>query len=65
MSHVNKVKVEDTVTVATATIACDGSMAVGGHPRVYLNVAQRGQAWCPYCSKHFVLDRTAKLDHGH
>lgn len=65
MSHVNRIKVEDTVTVTTAVVACDGDMAVGGHPRVYLNVAARGQTWCPYCSKHFVLDPNAKLGHGH
>ena len=65
MSHINRVKVKDTVTVAAATVACDGNMAVGGHPRIYLNVAQHGQVACPYCSRHFVLDKTAKLGHGH
>ena len=65
MSQVNTVKVEESVTVAAATVACDGDMAVGGHPRVFLNVAQHGEVSCPYCSRHFVLDKNARLSHGH
>jgi uncharacterized Zn-finger protein len=47
----------ETVTVDTITVACDGDGGVGGHPRVYLNLAPRGKIECPYCSRFFVLRR--------
>ena len=28
------------------------------HPRVYLDVSKTGEATCPYCSNHFVLDNS-------
>lgn len=65
MSHVKPVKVTETVVVATPSIGCDGGGGRFGHPLVYLNVAQRGEVECPYCSRLYVLDKTAKLDHGH
>lgn len=64
MSHVKPVKVTETVVVATPSVACDGGERFG-HPRIYLNVAQRGEIACPYCSRLYVLDRNAKADHGH
>lgn len=64
MSHVSPVKVDKTVTVTTPTVACDGGPRFG-HPTIYLNVAQRGFAYCPYCSTRYELDANAKPDHGH
>ncbi len=67
MSHIAPAtpKVQETITVTTASVGCDGGGGRYGHPLVYLNVAQKGEARCPYCSRLYVLDRTAKLDHGH
>ena len=45
----------ETVTVDTTVVACDGGGGVGGHPRVYLNLAPAGSVECPYCSRFFVL----------
>ena len=56
----------ETVTVTTHRVACDGAgdirsaagvaAAALGHPRVYLEIDERGYVDCPYCEKHFVLD---------
>jgi uncharacterized Zn-finger protein len=61
---------QETVTVHTHRVACDGAgdirkqagfaAAALGHPRVYLEIDERGFVDCPYCDKRFVLD-----DHNH
>ena len=33
------------------------------HPRVFLDIAQTGDATCPYCSAHYVL--TGQVPKGH
>lgn len=47
----------DTVAVTTNDVACDGTGASGGHPRVWLHIdpATRDVV-CPYCSRRFVLE---------
>jgi len=49
----------ETVEVDRTEVACDGGGGVGGHPRVFLNLAPHGSVECPYCSKTFVLRDTA------
>jgi uncharacterized Zn-finger protein len=53
----------ETVYVDDTHVACDGGGGVGGHPRVYLNLAPSGAVECPYCSRNFVL-RAAADDRG-
>ena len=53
----------ETVYVDETHVACDGGGGVGGHPRVYLNLAPSGAVECPYCSRSFVL-RNPKGDRG-
>jgi uncharacterized Zn-finger protein len=50
----------ETVYVDLAEVACDGGGGVGGHPRVFLNLAPSGSVECPYCSRNFVLRRPAE-----
>ena len=58
--------VNDTVTVTTTTVACDGNKDTGGHPRVFLKLdAETHEAHCPYCSRTFKLDPNAKVSAGH
>ncbi len=45
----------ETVEVDSRVVACDGGGGVGGHPKVYLNLAGSGSVECPYCSRLFVL----------
>jgi NADH dehydrogenase (ubiquinone) Fe-S protein 6 len=57
---------QETVTVHTHRVACDGAGAIRstggfaasalGHPRVYLEIDERGFVDCPYCDKRFVLE---------
>jgi len=47
----------ETIYVTEMVVACDGGKL--GHPRVFLNLSPRGEATCPYCSRHFVLKAKA------
>lgn len=44
--------------VTSPRVACDGASEISpalGHPRVYLQIDERGFAECGYCDKRFVL----------
>lgn len=50
----------ETVTVKTRRVACDGASGIPGgaalgHPRVWLEIDERGYVDCGYCDKRFVL----------
>jgi len=55
----------ETVTTTSRRVACDGAgdirpgagyrPAALGHPRVWLEIDERGYADCGYCDKRFVL----------
>jgi NADH dehydrogenase (ubiquinone) Fe-S protein 6 len=59
----------ETVHTASARISCDGATGIRttggylpsalGHPRVWLEIDERGFIDCPYCDKRFVLDGEA------
>lgn len=34
------------------------------HPRVFLDIASKGEVSCPYCSAHYKLKEGGKV-HGH
>ncbi|CAA7619325.1 zinc-finger domain-containing protein [Magnetospirillum sp. SS-4] len=54
----------ETITVETASVACDGNAAAGlGHPRVYLDLTAHGEIVCPYCSVTYKLAADAKVGH--
>ena len=51
----------ETVTVKTRRVACDGATEIPGgvalgHPRVFLEIDEKGYVDCGYCDKRFVLD---------
>jgi uncharacterized Zn-finger protein len=48
----------EIITVADATVACDGGGGALGHPRVYLDVTA-GLIDCPYCGRRYVLKADA------
>jgi len=54
-------KALDTL-VETMRVSCDGGGGVGGHPKVYYDLDENGEAWCFYCSRHFIL-KGSKADH--
>jgi NADH dehydrogenase (ubiquinone) Fe-S protein 6 len=50
----------ETIRVTTPRIACDGATdapgsAALGHPRVWLQIDERGFADCGYCDRRFIL----------
>ena len=50
----------ETAIVFTSRVSCDGASQVRGgaalgHPRVYLEIDERGYVDCGYCDKRFVL----------
>ena len=45
-------------TVTTPRVACDGASEISaalGHPRVYLQIDEKGFVDCGYCDKRFIL----------
>ena len=47
----------ETIDVTDTTVACDGGSGPLGHPRVYLNLGDKGWVECPYCDRRFVLEQ--------
>ena len=48
----------ETQIVETRRVACDGATATPpglGHPRVYLQIDEKGYVDCGYCDKRFIL----------
>jgi len=48
----------ETFRTPTRRVACDGSGEVPaalGHPRVWLEIDEKGYADCSYCDRRFVL----------
>jgi len=53
-------KQPETLRVTTTRVSCDGASdipggAALGHPRIWLEIDERGHAECGYCDKRFVL----------
>ncbi len=51
--------------VESLKVYCDGGKGALGHPRVYLNLGDKGQVECPYCGHLFVLKEGAKISDAH
>jgi uncharacterized Zn-finger protein len=47
--------VPETSYVNSPRVACDGGSAALGHPRVYLQIDEKGFVECGYCDKRFIL----------
>jgi NADH dehydrogenase (ubiquinone) Fe-S protein 6 len=48
----------ETIRVNASRVACDGAgdiPAALGHPRVYLEIDEKGWVECGYCDRRFVL----------
>ncbi len=56
----------ETVLTTSRRVKCDGATDIPagsalGHPRVWLEIDERGWVDCPYCDRRFELED----DHGH
>lgn len=50
----------ETVRTSSSRVACDGASdipggAALGHPRVFIEIDEKGYADCGYCDRRFVL----------
>ena len=48
----------EIIRTAKARVACDGSGDIApalGHPRIWLEIDDKGYADCGYCDRRFVL----------
>ena len=48
----------ETTVVETARVRCDGATDIApalGHPRVWLEIDEKGYVDCGYCDRRFVL----------
>jgi len=50
----------ETTRVTTSRVACDGASEIPGgaalgHPRVWLEIDEKGYVDCGYCDRRFVL----------
>jgi uncharacterized Zn-finger protein len=58
-------KAPETVLTDSTRVSCDGASAIRsngafapsalGHPRIYLEIDEKGFAECGYCDRRFVL----------
>ncbi len=53
-------KINDTVTVNSAKVSCDGGEGALGHPRVFLNMGDKDSVQCTYCGRTFVRSADMK-----
>lgn len=61
----NPETVPESVIVKSRRVSCDGASdipggAALGHPRVWLEIDDRGYVDCGYCDRRFVLEGSAK-----
>ena len=54
----NPAQAPETALVTARRVACDGAAGLSialGHPRVWLEIDEKGYVECGYCDKRFVL----------
>lgn len=54
----NSVPPPETIRVTTRRVSCDGAGEITpalGHPRVWLEIDEKGYVECGYCDRRFVL----------
>ncbi|MET4807703.1 zinc-finger domain-containing protein [Limibacillus sp. MBR-115] len=61
----NQIEPPEVIEVQRVQVACDGGDDAMGHPRVYLNMGDKGFVECPYCDRRFVLKEGADASAGH
>ena len=49
----------ETIAVTAHRVACDGVGGALGHPRVWLELGEAGEAECGYCDRRVVLAKSA------
>jgi uncharacterized Zn-finger protein len=55
----------EVIQSESRTVGCDGGGGALGHPLVYLDMGEKSEITCPYCSQNFALKEGAKVSSGH
>ena len=55
------IEAPETIVTRSARVCCDGATDIAGgaalgHPRIWLEIDERGHIDCPYCDRRFVLE---------
>jgi uncharacterized Zn-finger protein len=45
----------EVIVVEDKKVRCDGEKGSSNHPLIYLNMGEKNEITCPYCSRHFKL----------
>ena len=45
----------EVIYVSQTRVACDGGDGALGHPRVFLNMGDKGLVDCGYCDRRYIL----------
>lgn len=61
----NQIEPPEVIEVERPQVVCDGGDDALGHPRVYLNMGDKGFVECAYCDRRFVLKEGAGASAGH
>lgn len=55
LQRASMIEPPETLRVETARVACDGDGGALGHPRVWLQIDEKGYVDCGYCDRRFIL----------
>jgi uncharacterized Zn-finger protein len=55
----------EIITVTSFRIACDGGGGPLGHPRVFMTMTKDDSVDCPYCGRHYMLDKNTHTTDAH
>jgi uncharacterized Zn-finger protein len=55
----------DTYPVDSLVVSCDGNGNGSGHPVVFLNLGEKGEIECPYCSRKFIYVENLSNNYNH
>ena len=54
------IEAPETLEVEDTVVSCEVDGGPLGHPRVFLNMGDKGWVECPYCDRKFVLKPGAR-----
>ena len=55
----------EVIETDSKQVACGGGGGALGHPKVYLEMGEKSEITCPYCSRPYVLKEGAVAAAGH
>lgn len=65
MSTKAPAKAPERIETDKSRVACNGGGGALGHPNVWLEMGEKGEVQCPYCSRLFVQTGKSEGSAGH